>query len=63
MPIPRTTTARRTGPVERTLDRERHRIARLINRVKQDRRIATRYEQRTAHDGALLILVAIRLWV
>jgi transposase len=61
--IPRKTNERRTGPCNRALYRERNRIERLSNRLKQYRRIATRYEKRAANYVAMLTLVAIRLWL
>ncbi len=63
MTIPRKTNERRTGPFDRTIYRERNRIERLINRLKQYRRIATRYEKRAANYLAMLTLVAMRLWL
>lgn len=63
MTIPRKSNERRTGPFDRTIYQERNRIERLINRFKQYRRIATRYEKRGANYGAMLTLVAIRLWL
>lgn len=63
MTIPRKTNERRIGRFDRAIYRERNRIERLINRLKQYRRIATRYEKRAANYGAMLILVAIRLWL
>ena len=63
MTIPRKTNERRTGPFDRAIYRERNQIERLINRLKQYRRIATRYEKRAANDVAMLTLVAIRLWL
>ncbi len=43
--------------------RERNRVERLINRLKQFRRIATRYETRAANYKAMLTLAAILLWL
>lgn len=63
MTIPRKTNERRTGRFDRVIYRERNRIERLINRLKQYRRIATRYEKRAANYVAMLTLVAIRLWL
>ena len=63
MTIPRKTNERRTGRFDRAIYRERKRIERLINRLKQYRRIATRYEKRAANYVAMLTLVAIRLWL
>ena len=43
--------------------RERNRIERLVNRLKQNRRIATRYEKLTTTYLAMVTLAAIRLWL
>lgn len=61
--IPRKKNERRTGRVDRSIYRERNRIERLINRLKQYRQIATRYEKRAANYLAMLTIVAIRLWL
>ena len=42
---------------------ERNRVERLINRLKQYRRIATRYEKYAVNYLAMLMIGAIRLWV
>ena len=49
--------------LDRTAYRERNVIERLINRLKQWRRIATRYEKRAANYLAMLTLAAILLWL
>jgi transposase len=61
--IPRKRHEHRTGPVDRTLYRLRNRVERLINRLKQFRRIATRDEKRAANYQAMLLLAAIVLWL
>jgi transposase len=43
--------------------RERNRVERLVGRLKQWRRIATRYEKRAASYMAMLTLAAIVLWL
>jgi transposase len=48
---------------DRAAYRERNAIERLINRLKQNRRIATRYEKRAVSYLAMLILAAILLWL
>ena len=53
----------RRGPFDRTIYRERNRVERLINRLKQFRRVATRYEKRARHYQAMLTLAAIMLWL
>ena len=46
-----------------TFDRERNKVERLINRLKQVRRIATRYEKRAANYLAMVNLGMIMLWL
>ena len=43
--------------------RERNVVERLINRLKQWRRIATRYEKRAANYAAMLTVAAILFWL
>ncbi len=43
--------------------RQRNRIERLINRLKQFRRIATRYEKHGINDLAMVMLGMILLWL
>jgi transposase len=51
------------GLFDRRLYRERNRIERLAGRLKQFRRIATRYEKRAANYLAMLTVAAIMLWL
>jgi transposase len=48
---------------DREAYRERNVVERLINRLKQWRRIATRYEKRAANYHAMLTIAAIMLWL
>ena len=48
---------------DRDAYRERNVVERLINRLKQWRRVATCYEKRAANYRAMLTLVAILLWL
>ncbi len=48
---------------DRRAYRERNRIERLINRLKQFRRIATRYEKRASNYLGMLTIAAILLWL
>jgi transposase len=43
--------------------RGRNRVERLVNRLKQYRRVATRYEKRAAHYLAMVTLAAAVLWL
>ena len=60
--IPRKRNERRTGPFNRAIYRERNRVERLINRLKQWRRLATRYEKRAAYHQAMWVIAATLLW-
>lgn len=48
---------------DRHLYRERNVIERMINKLKQFRRMATRYEKTASNFVALLHLAAITLWL
>lgn len=61
--IPYRADQRTSGLLDRRLYRERNRVERLINRLKQFRRIATRYEKRAANYLAMLTIAAITLWL
>lgn len=63
MTIPRQGNERRTGPFNRALYRTRTQVERLINRWKQSRRIATRYDKRAEKYLAMLTIAAIMLWL
>ena len=54
---------RRYGRFDRAAYRERNRVERLINRLKQFRRVATRYEKRARHYVAMLTVAALLLWL
>lgn len=53
----------RRGRFDTAADRERNRIERLINHLKQYRRIATRHEKRAVNYAAMLTLGCILLWL
>ena len=61
--IPRKTNERRDGRFDREAYRERNRVERLINRLKQHRAIATRYEKLEVSYHALLTIACILLWL
>ena len=61
--IPRKTNERRTGPFNRALYRQRNLVERTINRLKQFRRIATRYEKKAENYLAMLQIGALLLWL
>ncbi len=61
--IPRKSNQRRTGPFDRELYRRRNLVERSINRLKQFRRIATRYEKNAENYLTMLHIASIRLWL
>lgn len=62
--IPRRARESRRGVrFDRAAYRERNRIERLINRLKQHRAIATRYEKLEVSYHALLTIACILLWL
>jgi transposase len=61
--MPRKRCESRTGLFDRTLDRFRNAVERLINRLKQFRRMATRDEKRAENYQAMLLMAAIVRWL
>lgn len=61
--IPRKSNETRTGPFDKAIYRLRNRVERLINRLKQFRRIATRYEKLAENYLAMLHAGSILLWL
>ncbi len=61
--IPKRSNQKQQGRFNRGLYRERNRVERLINRLKQYRRVATRYEKYVVNYMAMLMIGAIRLWL
>lgn len=60
--IARQSNERRRGPFEKSHYRKRNIIERLINRLKQFRRIATRYEKRAANFSAMITIASLFLF-
>lgn len=61
--IPRRSDETRTGPFNRALYKQRNRVERLINRLKQFRRVATRYEKRAVNFLAMVTIASLLLWL
>ena len=61
--IPTKANERRQPDFDREAYRQRNIIERLINRLKNFRRIATRYEKRAANYLAMITIGAILLWI
>lgn len=62
MTIARRSNQPQRGPFQRPIYRQRNQVERLIGRLKQFRRIATRYDKRATNYAALLTIAAIFLW-
>jgi transposase len=61
--IPRRGNEHRGGPFDRGEYRGRERVERLINRGKQFRSLATRYDKRAESYRALWVIAMIILWL
>jgi len=61
--IPHKSNEHRTGPFDRKGYRLRQRVERLINRCKQYRSIATRYEKLAESYRAMWTIAMIMLWI
>lgn len=61
--IPSKSNRKMPRPHDRATYQERNRIERLINRLKQCRRIATRYDKTSRNFLAFLYLAGTMLWL
>ena len=61
--IPHKANEHRSGPFDKAVYRLRERVERFFNRLKQFRRIATRYEKRAANYLAMVTLAAVLIWL
>ena len=61
--IPGKSNQRQRGPFDKVIYRERNRVERTINRLKQFRRVATRYEKRGINYLAMVTISTILLWL
>jgi transposase len=61
--IPRRANEHRTGPFDRATYRLRARVEHTINRCKQHRSLATRYEKTADHFRALWVIAFTILWI
>ena len=61
--IPRKKNEWRRGRFDKAIYRMRNRVERLINRMKQFRRLATRYEKRAENFRAMWVIAATLLWM
>jgi transposase len=61
--IPKKQDERPQRVFDRELYRERNRVERCINRLKQYRRVATRYEKLAVNYLAMVTIAAILIWM
>lgn len=61
--IPRKSNERRRGKFDKAVYRQRNQVERFFNRLKQNRRVATRYEKRAVNYQAMITLAAILIWL
>lgn len=61
--IARKENERRTGKFDKSVYRLRNRVERCFNRLKQFRRVATRYEKKAQNYLAVLTIASIVLWL
>lgn len=61
--IPRKCNERHRGRFDKEMYRLRNMVERLFNRLKQYRRIATRYEKLAENYRAMLVVASILLWL
>ena len=61
--IPRKAKECRKGPFDWEVYKQRNLVERLINRLKQFRRLATWYEKRAANYRAMWVIAATLLWL
>lgn len=61
--IPRKDNERHRGKFDKSLYRQRNRVERCFNRLKQSRRIATRYEKKAENYLAMLTIASIMMWL
>jgi transposase len=59
----RAATPRRKPAFDRETYRRRNVVERCVNRLKQWRGIATRFEKRAAHYRAMVVIAALMIWL
>ena len=60
--IPTNPTRKKTGPIDLETYKERNLVERAFNRLKDFRRIATRYDKLARNFAAAIAIAAIIIW-
>ena len=60
--IARRSNEKRRGSFNKGIYRQRNKVERMFGRIKEFRRIATRYEKRASNYAAMITIAAIFLW-
>jgi transposase len=61
--LPHKSNQPRRGAFDKAIYRQRNQVERFFNRLKQSRRIATRYEKRAVNYAAMITLAMILMWL
>jgi transposase len=61
--IPRKSNEKHRGKFNKAAYKQRNQVERLRNRLKQFRRVATRYEKRAENYKGMVTLAAILIWL
>lgn len=60
--IPTNPTRKHQWPIDRRIYKSRNRIERMFNRLKDFRRIATRYDKLARNFASTIALAAVAIW-
>ena len=61
--IPYRITSRHPQPLDKPKYKKRNRVERFIGRIKENRRVATRYEKTDSNFSGFVLLAAIKDWL
>jgi Transposase and inactivated derivatives len=61
--IPTRSNKRTRPPFDRERYKQRNLVERFIGRIKENRRVATRYDKKASHYEAFVVLAALKSWL
>ncbi|WAW11359.1 transposase [Oxalobacter vibrioformis] len=61
--IPYRRNARAQKPLSKRHDKQRNIVERFIGRIKENRRVSTRYDKKASHFANFVLLAAIKSWL